>query len=65
MRLASGFVDPASGANVFFWLMHSITLPLHGNLVQMCVSFLRLNEIAPDINAILKSLCMLPNNFEK
>ena len=31
IRLAAGFTDPESGANFFFWFMHSITLTLHGN----------------------------------
>lgn len=30
IRLAAGFNDRGSGANFFFWFMHSITLTLHG-----------------------------------
>ncbi len=30
LRLAGGYVRESYSADVFFWLMHSITLPLHG-----------------------------------
>ena len=30
IRYAAGYDDPTSGANVFFWFMHAVTLTLHG-----------------------------------